>query len=138
MVNSSPTDASRCKRSEFVPWIGKMPWRRHRQPAPGFLGFPGGSDEKESACNARDLGPIPGLGRSPGKGKGYPLQYSCLEKPMDRGAWRATSTGSQIIRHNRSDLAAHTPTPRHSGEKRHNVKHKRNPQIYRNPKSYRK
>ena len=51
-------------------------------------GFPGGSDSKESACNARDLGLIfPGLGRSPGEGNGYPLQYSCLEHPMDRGAW---------------------------------------------------
>ena len=86
----------------------------------------------------QSLGSIPGSGRSPGKGKGYPLQYSCLEKPMDRGAWWATSMGSQIIRHNRSDLAVHTPTPRHSGEKSHNMKHKRNPQTYRNPKSYRK
>ena len=45
--------------------------------------FPGGSDNKESACNAGDLGSIPWLGRSPGEGKGYPLQYSCLENPMD-------------------------------------------------------
>ena len=45
------------------------------------LGFPGGSDGKASACNARDLGLIPGLGRSPGGGKGSPLQYSCLENP---------------------------------------------------------
>ena len=52
--------------------------------------FPGGSDSKEFACNAGDLGPIPGLGRSPGEGNGYPLQYSCLENPMDRGAWWAT------------------------------------------------
>ena len=51
------------------------------------LVFPGGSDSKESACNARDPGSIPGLGRSPGEGNGYPLQYSCPEKPMDRGAW---------------------------------------------------
>ena len=46
-------------------------------------GFPGGSDGKESACNAADLGLIPGLGRSPGEGKGYPLQYSGLENSMD-------------------------------------------------------
>ena len=52
------------------------------------LGFPGGSDGKESACNAGNLGLIPGLGRSPGGGHGNPLQYSCLENPMDRGAWR--------------------------------------------------
>ena len=56
------------------------------------LGFPGGSDSKESACNAGDLGSIPGTGRSPGEGNGNPLQY-CLENPMDRGAWRATVHG---------------------------------------------
>ena len=54
------------------------------------MGFPGGSDGKESACHAADLGLIPGLGRSPGEGNGYPLHYSCLENPMDRGAWWAT------------------------------------------------
>ena len=48
---------------------------------------PGGSDSKESAYNAGDLGSIPGSGRSPGKGNGNPLQHSCLENPMDRGAW---------------------------------------------------
>ena len=55
-----------------------------------LLGFPGGSDGKESTRNAGDLGSIPGLGRSPGGGHGYRLQYSCLENPMDRGAWQAT------------------------------------------------
>ena len=54
------------------------------------LGFPGGSDGKESACNAGDLGLIPGLRRSPGGGHDNPLQCSRLENPMDRGAWRAT------------------------------------------------
>ena len=54
------------------------------------MGFPGGSDGKESACNAGDLGSIPGLGRSPGEGNGHPLQCSCLEKSIDRGAWWAT------------------------------------------------
>ena len=49
------------------------------------LGFPGDSDGKESACNAGDPGSIPGLGRYPGEGNGNPLQYSCLENPMDRG-----------------------------------------------------
>ena len=48
-----------------------------------ILGFPGGSDGKESACNVGDLGSIPELGRSPGEGKGYPLQYSGLENSMD-------------------------------------------------------
>ena len=56
-------------------------------------GFPGGSEDKASACNAGDPGSIPGLGRSPGEGNGNPLQYSCLENPMDRGAWRATVHG---------------------------------------------
>ena len=50
-------------------------------------GFPGGSEVKVSACNAGDLGLIPGLGRSPGEGNGNPFQYSCLESPMDGGAW---------------------------------------------------
>ena len=52
-------------------------------------GFPDGSYGKESACNAGDQSLIPGLGRSPGKGNGYPLQYSCLENSIDRGAWWA-------------------------------------------------
>ena len=51
------------------------------------MGFPGGSDDKDSACNARGLGSIPGLGRSSGEGNGYPLQYSSLENSMDRGDW---------------------------------------------------
>ena len=54
--------------------------------------FPGGSDGKESTCNAGDASSIPGSGRSPGVGNGYPLQYSCLENPMDRGAWRVTES----------------------------------------------
>ena len=53
-------------------------------------GFPGGSEVKMSACNSGGLGSIPGLGRSPGEGNGNPLQYSCLENPMDREAWWAT------------------------------------------------
>ena len=55
--------------------------------------FPGGSDGKESACNAGNLGLIPGSGRSPREGNGNPLQYSCLENPKDRGAWQATVHG---------------------------------------------
>ena len=51
-----------------------------------FKGFPGGAEVKASACNARDLGSIPGLGRFPGEGNGNPLQYSCLENLMDREA----------------------------------------------------
>ena len=56
-------------------------------------GFPGGSDGKESACNAGELGLTPGLGKSPGEGKGYPFQYSCLENSMNGGAWQATIHG---------------------------------------------
>ena len=62
-------------------------------PTPGFLGFPGGSDSKESICNAGDQDSIPGLGRAPGGGHGNSLQYSCLRIPMDRGAWWATVHG---------------------------------------------
>ena len=57
------------------------------------MGFPGGSEVKVSACNAGDLDSFPGLGRSPGEGNGTPLQYSCLENPMDGGAWWATVHG---------------------------------------------
>jgi len=53
------------------------------------LGFPGGSDREESACNAEDLGSIPISGRSLGEGNGNPFWYSCLENSMDRGAWQA-------------------------------------------------
>ena len=53
-------------------------------------GLTGGSDCQESACNSGDWSLIPGSGRSPGKGNGNPLQYSCLGNPMDRGVWRAT------------------------------------------------
>ena len=58
-----------------------------------MLVFPGGSDSKEFTCSEEDLGSIPGLGRSPGEGKGYPLQYSYRENPMDRRAWWATVHG---------------------------------------------
>ena len=72
-----------CGRPLFSPWVGKTPWRRERLPTPVFLGFPGGSAGKESASTAGDLGSIPGSGRSPGEGKGCPLQYPGLENPMD-------------------------------------------------------
>ena len=58
-----------------------------------LVGCHGGSDGKESACNAADPGSVPELGRSPGEGNGNPLQYSCLEKSMDRRAWWATVRG---------------------------------------------
>ena len=58
-----------------------------------ILSFPGGSEVKASACNAGDPGSIPGPGKFPGEGNGNPLQYSCLENPMDGGAWWATIHG---------------------------------------------
>ena len=61
-------------------------------------GFLDGSEGKASAYNAGDLGSIPGSGRSPGEGNGNPLQYSCLENPMDRGAWQATVMGLPRVR----------------------------------------
>ena len=70
------------------------------------LGFPGGSEVKASACNAGDLGSIPGSGRSPGEGNGNPLQYSCLENPMDGGAWWATVHGVAKSRTRLSDYTS--------------------------------
>ena len=82
-----------CSRPWFDSWVRKMLWRRDKLPTPVFLGFPGGSIGKESACSAGDLGLIPMLGRSPGGGHGNPLQYYRLENPMDRGARWATVQG---------------------------------------------
>ena len=59
----------------------------------GDEGFPSGSEGKASACDVEDPGSIPGSGRAPGEGNGNPLQYSCLENPMDRGAWWAIVHG---------------------------------------------
>ena len=64
-----------------------------------WLGFPGGSEGKASAWNAGDSGSIPGSGRSPGEGKGNPLQYSYMKNPMERGAWWAKSMESQRVGH---------------------------------------
>jgi len=72
-----------CRRHQLDSWIRKICWRRNRLPTPVFLGFPCGSAGKESACNVGDLSLIPGLGRSPGEGKGYPLQYCGLENSID-------------------------------------------------------
>ena len=58
-----------------------------------YMDLPNDSDGKESACNTGDPGSIPGSRRFPGEGNGYPLQYSCLENSVDRGAWRATVPG---------------------------------------------
>ena len=68
-----------------------------------MVGFPGDSNGEESACSAGDLGSIPGLGRSPGEGNGNPLQYPCLDNPMDRGAWQATVSGAAKSQTQRSN-----------------------------------
>ena len=64
------------------------------------MDFPCGSDNKESSQNVGDPGSIPRMGRSPGEGNGYPLQYFCVENSMNRGAWQATVHGSQRVGHN--------------------------------------
>ena len=84
LSDSSVSKESSCKwRPQFDSWDGKISWRRDRLPTPVFLGFPCCSAGKEFPCKAGDLDSIPGLGRSPGKGKGYPLQYSGLQNSMD-------------------------------------------------------
>ena len=71
------------QETQFNFWVWKIRWERDRLPTPVFLGFPGGSAGKETSCNVGDLVLILGLGRSPGEGKGYPLQYSGLETSME-------------------------------------------------------
>ena len=80
-------------------------------------GFLGGSEVKASACNARDLGLIPGSGRSPGEGNGNPLPHSCLENPMDRGAWLI---GYSPWGHNKSDTTELLHFHFHGASTKHN------------------
>ena len=77
-----------CKKPQFDSWVGKICWRKDRLPTTVFLGFLCGSAGKEFAYNVGDLGSIPGLGRYPGEGKGYQLQFSGLE-----------NSDSQRVRH---------------------------------------
>ena len=86
-----------CRRPGFDPWVGKIPWRREWQRTPVFLGFSGGSDSKESACNAGDLGWIPGLGRSLGGGHGNPLLSG--ESPWTEEPGGLQSPGSKRVGH---------------------------------------
>ena len=72
-----------CRRPQFDFWVGKIHWRRDRLPSPVFLASLVAQLVKNSACNAGGPGLIPGLGRSPGEGKGYPVQYSGLKNSMD-------------------------------------------------------
>ena len=83
--DSSVGKESACNAGDLglIPGLGKIHSRRDRLPLPVFLGFPCGSAGKESVCSAGDLGLILGLGRSPGEGKGYPLQYSGLKNSTD-------------------------------------------------------
>ena len=83
------------------PCLGNLTlWSRLSYAPVASMDFPGGSDGKASVYNVGDLSSIPGSGRFPGEGNGNPLQYSCLENPMDGGTWcRLLSMGSQRVRH---------------------------------------
>ena len=96
----------------FNSCVGKIHWRRNRLPTPVFLGFPCGSAGKESACNVGDLGSVPGLGRSPGEGKGYWLQYSGLKNSMDCIVHGVTKSRTQLIDFHFTSLPpwSHCPT----------------------------
>ena len=78
---------------QFLGW--EDPLEKEQTTHSSILGFPDGSDSKESACHAGDLGSNTGLGRFPGEGNDYPLQYSGLENSVDRRTWQATFMGSQ-------------------------------------------
>ena len=84
-----------CRGLQFDSWVGKILWW-DKQPTPVFLGFACGSAGEESACNVWDLGLIPGLGISPGEGKGYPLQYSGLQNYMDHIVHGVTKSQAQL------------------------------------------
>ena len=93
-------NAPAVQETQFDSWVGKIPWRRDSLPTSVFLDFPGGSDGKESAWNMGDLGSIPGLGRSPRKGHGNPLQYSGLKNPhRQRSLVGYSPWGHKRVRH---------------------------------------
>ena len=95
-------------------FLRKLQFERTLEIWMGFgQGFPCSSVGKESACNAGDLGSIPGSGRTPGERNGNLLQYSCLENPMDRGAWQVTVYGVARVRH---DLVTTPPPLRDEGD----------------------
>ena len=104
-----------CRRSWFRSWVRKISWRRDKLPNPIVIGFPGGSDGKESAYNAGGLGSIPGLGRSLGGGHGNPLQYSCLESP--HGQRSLAGYSPQDCKE--SDMTEEVSTSQHSPYARH-------------------
>ena len=94
------------RRPRFNSWVRKIPWRRDRLPTSVFLGFPGGSDCKESTCSAGDPGSIPGLGRCRGGGHGNPLQYFCLENPHGQ----RSLAGYSLCGHKESDTTERLST----------------------------
>ena len=98
------------QRTWFNSWVRKIRWGRDRLPTPIFLGFPYGSASKESASNAGDLGSIPGLGRCPEEGKGYPHQYFGLEDSMDCIVHRIAKSRTWL-----SNFHTHTHTHTHTG-----------------------
>ena len=116
-----------CRRTQFNSWVRKIPWRRDRLPTPVFLDFPGVWDGKESTCNVGYLGSIPGLGRSPRRGHGNLLQYSCLEnlhgqrslvgyspwdhKESDTTEWLSTHTHTHTHTRTSISLSFYEPLP---------------------------
>ena len=92
LLKNPPTS----RRPSLIPESGRSAGRRDTLPTPVFFGFPFGSAGKESACNVGDLGSIPGLGRSPGEGKSYPLHYSGLENSINRIVHRVTKSRIQL------------------------------------------
>ena len=108
MAQLSPLYMTARKILALIRWtfVGKVMSLFFNMLSRFVMGFPDGSAGKESACNVGDLGLTPGLGRSPGERKGYPLQYSGLENSMGRGAWQATVYGIARVGH---DLATKSP-----------------------------
>ncbi|CAI9156472.1 unnamed protein product [Rangifer tarandus platyrhynchus] len=101
-----------CRKPRFNSWVRKIPWRRDRLPTLVFLGFPGNSDNKQSACNTGDPGSTPRLERSPEGGHGNPLQYSGLENPHRQ----RSSAGYSPWGRKESDMTEQLSTAQHIGD----------------------
>ena len=95
ITHSVKNSSLQCRIPQFDSWVGKIPWRRDRLAIPVFLAFPCGSDGKESTYNMGGLGWITGFGKSPGEGKGYPLQ-SVLENSMDFTVHGSSKSWTQL------------------------------------------
>ena len=96
-----------CRRPQFDPWVRKIPWRRNRLPTSVLLGFPGGSEGKEFAYGAGDLGSIPGLGRSPGEGMATHSSILAWRIPWMEEPGRLQSMGSQRARNRNGNYHLH-------------------------------